>query len=300
MGIAYHPHRLAPLYGLVLLLLPVSAVLQEYWNALPPLMAGAFVFMLFGMTYYALREYQQETSTGGLEGGHGLARSAHLVMAAVFALACFGAWPLLKTFAYGRTDWQLPAIIPSDSSAWADAVHYGAALALLAAIYWLAHRFPGVKFDFSLRWRFKAWDLLIIVGFIALTIGGLAGYMFFFSRTHSAMEIFGAQHGSTPLLTYWAVGVLFAVLNAVIEEFWFRGLLLGALKPLLPMGRVIVLQAVVFGLIHWFGTPQGVLGVVLAGAWGALLGWWVYARGSLWPAVMVHFLADMLIFAYTN
>jgi membrane protease YdiL (CAAX protease family) len=179
-------------------------------------------------------------------------------------------------------------------------VYYGSALVLIAAVYWLAHRFPGVRFDFNLRGRFQAWDVLIILGFVLLTVGGLAGYMFFFSRTHHAMEIFGTRHGATPVLEYWAAGVLFAVLNALIEEFWFRGLLMGALKPLLPMGRLIAVQAVAFGLIHWFGTPQGLLGVVLAGAWGALLGWWVYVRGSLWPAVLIHFLADMLIFAYTN
>jgi hypothetical protein len=115
----------------------------------------------------------------------------------------------------------MPAIIARDSGAPADAVHYGAALVLLVAVYWLAHRFPGVKFDFNLRWRFKAWDLLIIVGFALLTTGGLAAYMYFYSGTHSAMAIFGSRAGSTPPLAYWGLGVLFALLNAVIEEFWF-------------------------------------------------------------------------------
>ena len=68
----------------------------------------------------------------------------------------------------------------------------------------------------------------------------------------------------------------------------------------MPATRAIVLQAVVFGLFHWFGTPQGLLGVVLSGVWGALLALWVWRRGTLWPAVVVHFIADMLIFAGTN
>jgi len=300
MSIAYHPFRLSPLYGLILALLPVAAAIQEYWQGLTPLLAAAFIFMLAAMVYYTLREYQLEMATGGHEGGHGRLRSAHLVMVAVFALGCFGAWPLLNSFAFGHTAWHLPQIIPADNHSLANAINYGNALVLLVAIYWLAHRFPGVRLDFNLRWRFVGWDILIILLFALLTVGGLAGYMHYFVQTHSPMEVFGARAGTTPLLEYWALGVVFALANSLVEEFWFRGLLMGALKPLVPMGRLIVLQAVVFGLIHWFGTPQGVWGVILAGVWGGLLGWWVYVRKSLWPALMVHFLADMLIFAYTN
>jgi len=280
--------------------LPVAAALQEFWWSIDALLAAAIMFMLFAMVYYALREYQLELATGGHEGGHGRLRSAHLVMVAVFALACFGAWPLLNSFAFGHAGWHLPQIIPHTSHSVVNTVDYGTALVLLAAVYWLAHRFPGVKFDFNLCWRFIGWDLVIILLFALLTVGGLAGYMHFYADTHSPMTVFGAQAGTTPLLKYWALGALFALLNSVIEEFWFRGLLMGALKPLVPMWRLIVLQAVVFGLIHWFGTPQGLWGVILAGVWGGLLGWWVYVRKSLWPAVIVHFLADMLIFAYTN
>jgi membrane protease YdiL (CAAX protease family) len=300
MGIAYHPHRLAPLYGLIISLLPVAAVLQEFWWHQHPLQAAAFIFLLAAMVYYALREYQQELGTGGHEGGHGLVRSAHLVMVAIFALGCFGAWRLLYTFAFGHPGWHLPEIIPSDSSTYVDIVVYTTAFALLLAIYWLGHRFPRVKFDFYLRWRWKLWDIVIIIFFGVATAAGLMGYMSYFAGTHAPMTVFGAEAGKTPIFAYWLLGVVFALANALVEEFWFRGLLMGALKPLLPMWRVILIQAIVFGLFHWFGTPQGILGVLLAGVWGGLLGWWVYARGSLWPAVVVHFLADILIFAYTN
>ena len=157
-----------------------------------------------------------------------------------------------------------------------------------------------MKFDFYLRWRWKPWDIVIILALGLLTAAALMGYMHYFAGTHTPMNVFGAEAGTTPLIAYWFLGIFFALVNSLVEEFWFRGLLMGALKPLLPMWRVILIQAVVFGLFHWFGTPQGILGVVLAGVWGGLLGWWVYVRGSLWPAVVVHFLADILIFAYAN
>ena len=137
MGIAYHPHRLAPLYGLIISLLPVAVVLQEYWWYQHPLQAAVFIFLLAVMVYYTLREFQQELATRGHEGGHGLMRSAHLVMVAVFALGCFGAWRLIVTFAFGNPNWSLPEIIPRDNSTYVDLVHYATALVLLVAIYWL-------------------------------------------------------------------------------------------------------------------------------------------------------------------
>ena len=123
MGIAYHPHRLAPLYGMIISLLPVVAVIQEYWWYQHPLQVAAFIFLLAAMVYYALREYQQELATGGHEGGHGLMRSAHLVMVAVFALGCFGAWRLIVTFAFGNPRWNLPEIIARDNSTYVDLIN---------------------------------------------------------------------------------------------------------------------------------------------------------------------------------
>jgi membrane protease YdiL (CAAX protease family) len=113
------------------------------------------------------------------------------------------------------------------------------------------------------------------------------------------MEIFGVTKASSANVFY-IVGAVFTVVNALTEELWFRGLLLGALRGLLPMWPAILLQALCFGLAHWVGTPQGMFGFTLAGAWAIALGWWTYRRGSLWQAFSVHLLADWLIFAYTN
>jgi len=300
MQIARFPFRLAPLYGLIIALLPPVAALQEFWWHLHPLLVAALGWILLTMVYYAVREYQQEVATGGHEGGHGRKYSAHLVMVTVFALACFWAWPLLNTVALGHAAWNLPEILPRANATVVDVTVYATAAILLVAIYWLAHRFPGVKFDFYLRWRFNFWDLLIILGLSLLTVGVLLGYMHFFAGTHQPMSVFGVQTGATAPWQFWLAGIAFALANALIEEFWFRGLLMGALKPLLPMWRVVLIQAFVFGVFHWFGTPHGVLGVLLAGAWGLLLGIWVYRRGSLWPALIVHFIADLVIFITTN
>ena len=308
MDTTLYPRRIAPLYGLVTGLMPMVAVLAEFWKRMNPLLGLAMLYCLGLLVYYTVREYRGEVRSGGHEGGHGAVRSAHLVMVAIFALAFFGLDPLLFSlatghrrwqFAVGETVWQFPQLISPDQALLRDIVFYALALGLFAVVYWLAHRFPGVRFDFHLRWRWRWLDAAIILGLGVLTVGGLAGYMYFNAGSHGMLDMFGTRGGASPVL-YWTGGIVFALANALMEELWFRGVLMGALRPLLPPARLIALQAVVFGLIHWFGTPRGVLGVLLAGAWGALLGWWVYKRGSLWPTVVVHFLADIVIFAYVN
>lgn len=300
MPTVIYPQRLAPLYGLIIALLPAIAAWQEFWWHMHPLLVLAFIYLLCSMVYYALREYFVELSTGGHEGGHGLPRAAHLVMVSVFALACFGVWKLLFTFAVGYERWNLKVMIPAEANDVRDTLWYALGFLLLSGVYFVALKMPAVRFDFYLRWRFTWWDALIVAVLGVLTVGGLMGYMFYYAETHGPMQMFGSRAGEDSLAVYWALGVIFALANALVEELWFRGVLLGSLRPLLSPTRAVIIHAVVFGLFHWFGTPQGILGVLLAGVWGGLLGWWVVKRGSLWPAVIVHFIADMAIFAYTN
>jgi hypothetical protein len=60
-----------------------------------------------------------------------------------------------------------------------------------------------------------------------------------------------------------------SALNACIEEFAFRSVLLARLQPILGDRQANWLQATLFGLRHYFGTQSGPLGVVMAG----FLGW---------------------------
>jgi membrane protease YdiL (CAAX protease family) len=154
-------------------------------------------------------------------------------------------------------------------------------------------------FDFHLHFNFKLADIGIFAIFAAVTFFVLRLYLQKMGGEHPPMHIFGVTKESGTALFY-TVGAVFTFINALCEELWFRGLLLGALRDLLRPWPAILLQALCFGLSHWMGTPQGIFGLVLAGTWGIALGWWAYTRGSIWQALAVHLLADWLIFAYTN
>jgi uncharacterized protein len=87
----------------------------------------------------------------------------------------------------------------------------------------------------------------------------------------------------------------FVVVNALLEEVIWRGVLQDRLAPLFGPTAAIVLQAVSFGVAHAHGVPRGVVGVILAGTWAVMLGALRrHTRGLLAPFV-AHVVADVTV-----
>ncbi len=105
-----------------------------------------------------------------------------------------------------------------------------------------------------------------------------------------------------PRIPWWlypVAGLGFALVNAAIEEFIFRGVLFGVLERTLGRGYVSLgLQAISFGVLHFrAGFPNGVAGLVMVTVYGVMLGLIRrQSRGMLGPW-MAHVLADITIFS---
>jgi membrane protease YdiL (CAAX protease family) len=84
----------------------------------------------------------------------------------------------------------------------------------------------------------------------------------------------------------WAIYVWIAVLPAVFEETAFRGLMLGKLRHVMTPVQAIWVSSILFGILHFSIVGLAVFLVPLA--WVA--GWLTHRTGSLWPAVIIHFL----------
>jgi CAAX protease family protein len=99
----------------------------------------------------------------------------------------------------------------------------------------------------------------------------------------------------------WAlpfIGLGFALLNALVEEIAFRGVLLDGLMSAVGVRAAVVLQAAAFGLVHLDGLPGGVLGVVLSGLYGLILGAIRLRTRGLATPYVAHVLADLVLFAW--
>ena len=107
----------------------------------------------------------------------------------------------------------------------------------------------------------------------------------------------GRGAGLTPGLVVRALplAVVFSAVNALSEELLFRLTLAEALGPVASATVVAAIAAAVFGVPHWFGSPGGVPGVLLAGFMGWFLTLSVLQTGGLGWAWTIHLVQDVVI-----
>jgi hypothetical protein len=89
-----------------------------------------------------------------------------------------------------------------------------------------------------------------------------------------------------------------AVLHAFNEEMTYKAPFLSVLER--PLGRrhALLLVAAYFGIGHYYGVPYGVVGVLMAGFLGWLLGKSMLETRGLFWAWFLHWIQDVLIFAF--
>ncbi|MBP7688172.1 MAG: CPBP family intramembrane metalloprotease [Thermoflexales bacterium] len=96
-------------------------------------------------------------------------------------------------------------------------------------------------------------------------------------------------------LPYLPFILILSAMNAFTEEAITRFSVVTALDGLVSRPMIYVASALIFGVPHYFGTPGGVLGSIMAGFLG-----WLLARsvaeteGGFW-AWFIHFLQDVII-----
>ena len=93
-----------------------------------------------------------------------------------------------------------------------------------------------------------------------------------------------------------AAGVCFSIVNALLEEIIFRGVVWEVVAEEWNSGIALVATSALFGLGHLNGYPPGPFGAVMAGLYGLCLGglrWWT---GGIGLATACHVCADATIF----
>jgi uncharacterized protein len=90
--------------------------------------------------------------------------------------------------------------------------------------------------------------------------------------------------------------ILFAATNAWSEEILSRFVIVSGLYGKLSPDVICWISSIIFGLGHFFGTPNGVFGVIASGVLGWLLAKSVIETKGLGWALFIHFLQDVVIF----
>lgn len=83
----------------------------------------------------------------------------------------------------------------------------------------------------------------------------------------------------------WQIILVAALMPAICEEIFFRGVLLGILRKNLPKQKLIIVIGILFGIFHMSMfriLPTGLLGILLA--------YLTLASGSIFPSMCLHFM----------
>lgn len=163
--------------------------------------------------------------------------------------------------------------------------------ALVLVVCILLGRGSGLPAE-TLGWRFHNAGFQLLIGLLA----GLGLALLFFTLGQLVTRIAPTSF-YRPILALVlprsrkeAFVLPFAIILSVLfEEVLFRSLLVGGLSPLLPTGWLIVGFSLVFGLLH---SPQGLWGILGAGAAGAVFGLLFIWQQSLLAPLVAHFVAN--------
>jgi membrane protease YdiL (CAAX protease family) len=145
------------------------------------------------------------------------------------------------------------------------------------------------------RWgSFDAGVCLLSVGAWLLAAAALSSW--YLVLHPNVADIVNAYVPALPLGLLIAGGVIFAMLNAAVEEAAYRGVFLHALdRSLGPGFAALLLQALAFGAIHIRGFPRGWIGVGLACIFGLLMGLIRRRAGGMFAPWITHVFTDVVI-----
>jgi hypothetical protein len=97
-------------------------------------------------------------------------------------------------------------------------------------------------------------------------------------------------------LAYIPFIFLFALMNSFTEEMITRFGVVVALDEILPKKGICAISAFIFGSVHYFSTPGGILGVLLAGFLGWLLSKSIIETKGIFWSWVIHCVQDIIIY----
>ncbi|MGI9519297.1 MAG: ABC transporter permease subunit/CPBP intramembrane protease [Pirellulaceae bacterium] len=175
-------------------------------------------------------------------------------------------------------------------------------------IPWLLARFHRVRFFRGFGIRPTA--ALAIVAGVCIGIGFAPLLMQAIAWTGQLLEETGlsneavrqalAQRGADQMellrqVPYWLVVVTMAIIPAVCEELFFRGLLFQALRATWSAWQTILATAIMFGAFHLISSSGLTISRLLPTTiMGILLGWVTWRSDSVIPAIILHALHNTI------
>jgi membrane protease YdiL (CAAX protease family) len=170
------------------------------------------------------------------------------------------------------------------------AIDYGSRLLAVGIVLYLLIKKVSVPAEFGLvRIPFRAglWWMLL------LTLTGLlidqVGWRFF-EKILPNTQLASMPAIENPVIKIFDLTVGVALV-AVSEEVVFRGYCYSSLRGRMSARLLVPVSAILFGLIHW---SSGLHAIISTALWGILPMVAMIRTGSIVPAVIAHYLTDLV------
>jgi len=171
---------------------------------------------------------------------------------------------------------------------WVWLAPVAAYLVLVACVPPIRHSLVWVRLG-----RLSAAALATTAGIMALTTSAL---LVFHTTAHPDVQPYRAFLPIEALGSGIVGGGVFAIVNAPLEEFVFRGVLFDAVESQWGARGALIGTAMLFGLGHHHGYPPGLSGACLAALFGSVLGAFRLWTGGLLLPIVAHMGADATIY----
>ena len=182
------------------------------------------------------------------------------------------------------TDLPVGAVAVSLMSGWIGLLGWP-----IVASFWKGQRSLSRDFGLSMRWIDLAWGLLGgVVALVVSFVGAIAWAIISGEPSPSNTDFLPQRPGPATVV---ALLVLIAVCTPVVEELFFRGLVLRSVGRRWNLTVGVVVSSLVFGLLHVQGSTWAEAGfmVLVTAGYGAVFALLVVrAGGRLGPAIVAH------------
>ena len=136
---------------------------------------------------------------------------------------------------------------------------------------------------------------LLMVGLTAAVLWLLFGWTeqnLFYGMAHAVGWSFNLPGSQSPLWARWALLAFAWLSSPFLEELIFRGFAQSIYGQKIGIGWAILIQSVLFALVHPFNSLSWPLSIFAAGVMYGLLT--KYSQ-SIWPAVLAHITYNLAI-----
>ena len=214
-----------------------------------------------------------------------LRRRPSLASYAACSRALFVAATAMLIMVIGPFNWLVTADDGSARHAVQDKLaQFLAVVPVILVLTWAARR-PW-RWIYLQQGRPKRWLIFGLSSFAILAIG---------------VTVFAVWDGisSAALLSAAPWILVFAALNAVMEELWFRGIFLRPYSAAVGGAQAVVVTALIFGAAHigatYISVGEHLLFASLVVALGLVLAWAMRWANALWGAVLFHMGLDLVV-----